>query len=364
MYRRETIARMQVKLQEIIPVFHKTQHRNLTMMVIGIVMAKSVQLPKIAPEVATDHISNEAYVQRFERLVACEKFEVMKVMKAIATRILKYVARWQEPIVIVMDRSMINDTLNLLHVAVAFGKRALPLGWVEVPHEGSSDLELQKKLLGWVKECLPRGVEVVVVADREFHSIYLAKWIETEMGAEYVLRIKAKTWVEVNGEWQRAGSLAVKGESHWYQNVLVTKHKGLTYRVNFVAYWDQTEDEPWLLITACGCAEQTRRWYEQRFWIEEMFSDQKSRALNLESSRMTDSNRLQRLLVAVCLAYLWIMELGAIVVRGGYLYLVNSRGSKRTISLCLVGLKWVHRLATQGTQPQLLSCCFDPVEES
>ena len=130
MYRRETIARMQVKLQEIIPVFHKTQHRNLTMMVIGIVMAKSVQLTKIAPEVAIDHISNEAYVQRFERLVACEKFDVMKVMKAIATRILKYISRWQEPLVLVMDRSMINDTLNLLHVAVAFGKRALPSGWV------------------------------------------------------------------------------------------------------------------------------------------------------------------------------------------------------------------------------------------
>ena len=58
--------------------------------------------------------------------------------------------------------------------------------------------------------------------------------------------------------------------------------------------WDQTEDEPWLLITTCGCAEQTRRWYAQRFWIEEMFSDQKCRALNLESSRMTDSKRLQR----------------------------------------------------------------------
>ena len=196
MYRRETITRMQANGQGIIPVFHKTQHRNLTMMVIGIVMAKSVQLTKIAPEVAIDRISHEAYVQRFERLMACEKFDVREVMKAIATQVLKYITQWQAPLVLVMDRSMINDTLNLV------------------------------------------------------------------------------------------------------------------------------------------------------------------------SSRMTDSNRLQRLLMAVCLAYLWMMELGAIVVRDGYLYLVNSRGSKCTISLCLVGLTWVHRLATQGIQPQLLSYCFDPVEES
>ena len=138
MYRRETITQMQANVQGIIPVFHKTQHRNLTMMVIGIVMAKSVQLTKIAPEVAIDRISHEAYVQRFERLMACEKFDVREVMKAIATRVLQYITRWQAPLVLVMDRSMINNTLNLLHVAVAFGKRALPLGWVEVPHEGSS----------------------------------------------------------------------------------------------------------------------------------------------------------------------------------------------------------------------------------
>ncbi len=77
MYRRETITQMQVNVQRIIPVFHKTQHRNLTMMVIG--MAKSVQLTKIALEVAIDRISHEAYVQRFEQLLTCEKFNVQEV---------------------------------------------------------------------------------------------------------------------------------------------------------------------------------------------------------------------------------------------------------------------------------------------
>ena len=47
----------------------------------------------------------------------------------------------------VMDRSMINDTLNLLWVAVAYEGRALPLGWVQVPHEGNSNLEQHRASL-------------------------------------------------------------------------------------------------------------------------------------------------------------------------------------------------------------------------
>jgi len=41
-----------------------------------------------------------------------------------------------------------------------------------------------------------------------------------------------------------------------------------------------------------------------------MFSDHKSRGLNLESTRLTGPDRIERLLVAVTLAYLWIMERG------------------------------------------------------
>src|SRR5215471_2316870 len=115
-----------------------------------------------------------------------------------------------------MDRTMINDTINLLHITVAYCGRALPLGWVRVPHEGNSNLELQKELLLWLKDCLPRGVETFIVADREFHSIHLAEWVEMEMGSHFVLRIKAGTWINHKDEWNRAGSLVGKGERVFY----------------------------------------------------------------------------------------------------------------------------------------------------
>jgi hypothetical protein len=45
-----------------------------------------------------------------------------------------------------------------------------------------------------------------------------------------------------------------------------------------------------------------------------VISDHKSRGLNLESTRITDPDRLERLLVAVILALLRIMEVGALVI--------------------------------------------------
>lgn len=76
---------------------------------------------------------------------------------------------------------MINDQLNLLWISVGFDGRALPLGWVYVPHEGNCDLALQQELLSWLKAILPEKAKVVIVADREFHSIHLAEWIETQL---------------------------------------------------------------------------------------------------------------------------------------------------------------------------------------
>ena len=101
---------------------------------------------------------------------------------------------------ILMDRSMINDTLNLLWISVGFQGRALPLGWVLVPHEGNSDLALQQKILTWLKEILPEKAKAVIVADREFHSIGLAEWLEEELNLDYGLRIKAGTYIEIDGQ--------------------------------------------------------------------------------------------------------------------------------------------------------------------
>ena len=177
-----------------------------------------------------------------------------------------------------------------------------------------------------------------------------------------MLRIKAGTSVEFLGDWYSAGDLASRGRRRIWKSVKVTMDGKASHRVNLVTVWDRDQEEPWLLITNLTDAEKVREIYANRFWIEEMFSDHKSRGLNLESTRLTDPDRIERLLVAVTLAYLWIMEVGALVVNSGQWRQVDNRGAKRSVSLCQIGLRWLRERQNLGFLPSLFSGCFKPLE--
>jgi hypothetical protein len=52
------------------------------------------------------------------------------------------------------------------------------------------------------------------------------------------------------------------------------------------------------------------RLYRLRAHIETFFSDQKSRGFHIHKSHLSNPERLSRLLLASCLAYLWLVYLG------------------------------------------------------
>ncbi len=361
MYLRKVIYQMQTNIESLIPSFHRSHRRNLALMVVGMVYAKSVNLPQIASYAKPADIQLESRVQRFERVLKCRKLVPLEALKPISKRVLETVCKSsKEPLMILMDRSMINDTLNLLWMSVGFGGRALPLGWILVPHEGNSDLALQQELLNWLKEILPEKAKAVIVADREFHSIRLAEWLEKELKLDYALRIKAGTYIEFDGEMLKTSELAIKGESFQMSDVKITKDGKLTYRTKLTVHWAADEDEPWCLATNLD-VEESLEVYAKRFWIEEMFSDHKSRGLNLEKTRLTDANRLQKLLVAVTIAYLWLMEIGFSVVSAGNPKQVDNKGAERSVSLCQIGLRWLRELLNDGLSPPLFTVNFGAI---
>lgn len=359
MYLRKVIYQMQTQIESLIPSFHRSHRRNLALMVVGMVYGKSVNLPNIASYAKPADIQLESRVQRFERVLKCPKLVPLEVLKPVSKRVLAtlWKSSKKEPLMILMDRSMINDTLNLLWISVGFGGRALPLGWVLVPHEGNSDLALQQKILTWLKEILPEQAQVVIVADREFHSIRLAEWIEKGLNLDYVLRIKAGTYLELDGEMLKISEIAVQSESFQLAEVKITKDLEVEYRTNLTVHWAADEEEAWVLATNLELAESIAI-YAKRFWIEEMFSDHKSRGLNLEKTRLVDADRLQRLLVAVSLAYLWLMEIGFSVVGTGKTKQVDNKGTRRSVSFCQIGLRWLRELFSDGVSPPLFTVNF------
>ena len=78
--------------------------------------------------------------------------------------------------------------------------------------------------------------------------------------------------------------------------------------------------------------------------IEQIFKDDKSGGFDLAHTRLWDPQRLDRLLLAVALATLYMHELGEYVLRGGRKRRQHiDAGSRRELSIFQLGLRWLKR---------------------
>jgi len=76
--------------------------------------------------------------------------------------------------------------------------------------------------------------------------------------------------------------------------------------------------------------------------IETFFSDQKSRGFHIDKSHLSDPKRLCRLLIASCLAYLWIVYLGVCALRDDWMKWLH-RQDRCDLSLFRLGLRLLAR---------------------
>lgn len=86
--------------------------------------------------------------------------------------------------------------------------------------------------------------------------------------------------------------------------------------------------------------------YAKHCRIETFFSDQKSRGFHLHQSHLSDPTRLARLLIAACLAYIWIIYLGALCAQDGWRRLIH-RGDRCDLSLFQLGLRLLEYLLNE-----------------
>jgi Transposase DDE domain len=94
-------------------------------------------------------------------------------------------------------------------------------------------------------------------------------------------------------------------------------------------------------------ADEACRLYGKRFRIETFFSDQKSRGFHLHKSHLTKPLRLSRLLMAACLAYIWVVYLGALCVQDGWVNVIPRR-DRCDLSLFQLGRRLLDYLLNEG----------------
>ena len=101
------------------------------------------------------------------------------------------------------------------------------------------------------------------------------------------------------------------------------------------------------LVSNRSSAEEAIDYYTKRFRIETFFSDQKSRGFNIQKSHLTDPQRLSRLLIASCLAYIWVVYLGSLCQKEGWQSIIHRR-KRCDVSLFQLGLRLLEHFLNEA----------------
>jgi hypothetical protein len=101
-------------------------------------------------------------------------------------------------------------------------------------------------------------------------------------------------------------------------------------------------NEPIYLVTSLVDLDLAVEMYKKRAHIETFFSDQKSRGFQIDKSHLSEPVRLSRLLLASCLAYLWMVYLGVCTLRDNWMQMLH-RQDRCDLSLFRLGSRLLAR---------------------
>jgi hypothetical protein len=327
------------------PTGHTERHVNtLAALICGIAGSRHTQTPKIADQAPGGTAQRESLIKRFRRWCANAAITLDAYFLPVAEAVLANLA--QQPLVLIMDGSTVGRGCSALLLSVVYHGRALPLAWTVVQGaKGHFPASAHLALLAQVHALVPEGATVIFLGDGEFDGTELQATI-TSYGWAYVCRTAQNMVLVSEGELLHFGDLALgRGEVLGLPDTQVTLEQ--YGPVLAIAWWEAEHVEPLYLVSNMEVVDEACYWYRKRFQIETFFSDQKSRGFQVHKSQLRDPQRLARLLIAACLAYLWIVYLGVLAKRDGWLAVIH-RQDRCDLSLFQLGLSLLAHLLKEG----------------
>jgi len=310
---------------------------TLVCLVSGIVLSKSCQLPKIASKVPGD-VHPDSRTKQLSRWVNHDGITFDLYFLPFVEPLLMNLAAIR-PLELVMDGSAVARGCVTLMVSLLYAGRALPIAWLVVAgKKGHFPAETHVTLLREVKTRVPDTATVVLLGDGEFDSPALQAEA-TGYGWDYVCRTAKNIQISADGEaWSSLEDLGVtRGGRVGRKGVLFTKDAGYG-PVMVIAWWGRDYTDPIYLVSNLKSMHAACEWYRKRAHIETFFSDQKSRGFQLDRSHLSDPARVARLMLAACLAYLWVIYLGKVAQDDDWVSRIHRR-HRCDLSLFQLGLR-------------------------
>ena len=258
-----------------------------------------------------------------------------------------YMVGARPEIVVALDwTSFARDGHETIVLSMLTGHgRATPLMWhtVQAATLKGNQRRYEDELLRALRQAIPAGVKVTVVADRGFGNGPVIQCVSEELGFEYVLRIRGDFYVtNAKGERRLASDwVGVKGRSRTLRGATVTESELPVGTV--VCVHAKAMKESWCIVASEEkIATRTLiRYYAKRWGIETSFRDIKDMrfGMGMSAMRIRHTARRDRLLLLSALSIALLTLLGAAGESLGYdRWLKANTVKTRTHSLFRQGL--------------------------
>jgi Transposase DDE domain len=322
------------------PTGHQERHVNtLVALICGLAGGQRAHLSTIADHAPSHGANQESIIKRFRRWLQHDAHTLDGWFLPVAKALLESLA--QQPMLLVLDSSVVGRGCIALMLSVVYHGRALPLTWVVVQgQKGHFPQATQCALLAQIQPLIPPTAQVTVLGDGEFDGTELQAALR-RLNWHYVCRTAPNILMAVYGTQRHIAALAPKrGELRAVRPAWMTAEQ--YGPVSILAIWEVTYDAPIYLVTNMVDLEAALAAYRKRAHIETFFSDQKSRGFHIHKSQLSDPQRLARLLIASCLAYLWLVYLGVCALRDTWLQRLHRR-DRCDLSLFRLGIRLLAR---------------------
>ena len=330
-----------------------TRRETLAWLALLIMQHGTISLWRLAAYVAS--ATQIAVRRRFYRF-----FQYVRLDGALAARVVvDLLPLGGKPCVLAIDRTNWDfgkTTINILMISVAWNGMGIPLIWMVLPAAGNSNTSERTGLLDRLRATFPDLKIAALMGDREFIGDAWMAFLHREK-IPFILRLRENQHVLREGYAAMPISLIAQH--------LKVREKMIVKGCCWLGCQNETLSSSVRLVVmrlasgellALACSRNPRHAlaaYRQRWTIESMFANLKTKGFALEATHLTDSRKLCTLLALMAFAVALTVKTGVAMARLQPIPIKHH--GRRAWSLFALGLNTLRKIFVAANPDQIIA---------